>query len=147
MKNLVKKLEQLIESEDELLQMNLSVLLFTRSMIALKPLTNCWKRAALIIGYALTGQPIVPRPEDLPESLRRDVAESLGDALRECGVDYYLLVGNVIPPLIIDLAYILALAWAFIDKYNEAIAEVNRILNIARVGAVFMTLRVFMVLG
>jgi len=175
MKNLVKKLEQLIKNEDELkevvkpnqmflvimyqqllagmkalpeetkaefnsllnLRMNLSVLVFTRSMIVLKPLTNCWKRAALIIGYALTGHPIVPRPEDLPESLRRDVAESLGDALRECDVDYYLLVGNKIQPLIImglvimGLAYTLALAWAFIDKYNEAIDEVNRILNIA----------------
>jgi hypothetical protein len=30
------------------------------------------------------------------------------------------------------LAYTLALAWAFIDRYNEAIGEVNRILNIAR---------------
>jgi hypothetical protein len=137
MKNLVKKLEQLIENEDELLRMNLSVLLFTRSMIALKPLTNCWKRAALIIGYALTGHPIVPRPEDLPESLRRDVAESLGDALRECDVDYYLLVGNEIPPFMIGLgimgpAYTLALVWTFIDRYNEAVAEVNMILNIAR---------------
>jgi hypothetical protein len=122
------------------LRTNLSVLVLTRSMIALKPLTDCWKRAALIIGYALTGRPIVPRvprPEDLPESLRRDVAESLGDALRECDVDYYLLVGNVIPPLIMGLVimgpdYILALAWAFINKYNKAVAEVNRILNIAR---------------
>jgi hypothetical protein len=137
MKNLVKKLEQLIENEDELLRMNLSVLLFTRSMIALKPLTNCWKRAALILGYALTGHPIVPRPEDLPESLRRDVAESLGDALRECDVDYYLLVGNEIPPFMIGLgimgpAYTLALVWTFIDRYNEAVGEVNMILNIAR---------------
>jgi hypothetical protein len=117
--------------------LNLGILVFTRSMIALKPLTNCWKRAALILGYALTGHPIVPRPEDLPESLRRDVAESLGDALRECDVDYYLLVGNEISPLIIGLvimglAYTLAFAWAFIDRYNEAIGEVNRILNIAR---------------
>ena len=31
-----------------------------------------------------------------------------------------------------SLAYTLALAWAFIDRYNEAIGEVNRILNIAR---------------
>jgi len=105
---------------------------------ALRDFSNeCWKRAALIIGYALTWHPIVPRPEDLPESLRRDVAESLGDVLRECNVDYYLLVGNEIPPLIIDvvimgLVYTLALAWAFIDRYNEAVAEVNRILNIAR---------------
>jgi len=99
----------------------------------LKVFSNeCWKRAALIIGYALTGHPIVPRPEDLLESLRRDVAESLGDALRECDVDYYLLVGNKIPLLIQYLTYTLALTLAFIDKYNEAVAEVNRILNIAR---------------
>ncbi|MDT7969923.1 MAG: hypothetical protein RQ842_05100, partial [Vulcanisaeta sp.] len=103
---------------------------------ALRNFSNkCWKRAALIIGHALTGHPAVPRPEDLPESLRRNAAESLGDALRECDVDYYLLVGNVIPPLIIGLvmrglAYTFALA--FIDRYNEAIGEVNRILNIAR---------------
>jgi hypothetical protein len=89
--------------------------------------SECWKRAALIIGQALAGIPIVLRPE----SLRRDVAESLGDALKECDVDYYLLVGNKIPPLLImGLAYTLALA--FIDRYNEAIGEVNRILNIAR---------------
>jgi hypothetical protein len=117
------------------LRTNLSALVFTRSTIALKPLTNCWKRAALIIGYALTGHPIVPRHEDLPESLMRDVAESLGDALRECDVDYYLLVGNEILLLIIGMVIIgLAdtLALAFIDRYNEAVAEVNRILNIAR---------------
>jgi len=171
MKNLAKKLEQLIKNKDvehnqkflvtfyqQLLTamkvlpeetkaesnllvylglLNLGILVFTRSMIALKPLTNCWKRAALIIGFALTGHPIVPRPEDLPENLRRVVADSLGDALRECDVDYYLLVGNEISPLIIGLvimglAYTLAFAWAFIDRYNEAIGEVNRILNIAR---------------
>jgi KaiC/GvpD/RAD55 family RecA-like ATPase len=93
--------------------------------------SECWKRAALIIGHASTWHPIVPRPEDLPESLRRDFAESLGDALRECDVDYYLLVSNKMPLITgMGLAYTLALA--FIDKYNEAVAEVNRILNIAR---------------
>jgi tetratricopeptide (TPR) repeat protein len=101
---------------------------------ALRDFSNCWKRAALIIGQALAGRASVPRPEDL----RKDVAESLGDALRECDVDYYLLVGEKIPPLIMiglvinGLAYTLALARAFIDKYNEAVAEVNRILHIAR---------------
>jgi hypothetical protein len=104
---------------------------------ALKPYTDCFKRAALIIGFASAGRLSVPRPEDLPESLRRDVAESLGDALRECDVDYYLVVGNVIPSLIIglvimSLAYTRVLTEAFIDRYNEAIGEVNRILNIAR---------------
>jgi len=102
----------------------------------LKLFSNCWKRAALIIGHALAGIPIVPRPEDLPESLRKDFAESLGDALRECGVDDYLLVGGKIPPLIIPLiivlAYTRALAEAFIDKYDEAVAEVRRVLGIAR---------------
>jgi hypothetical protein len=105
----------------------------------LKVFSNeCWKRAALIIGHALTGIHTVPRPEDLsvflPEDLRRDVAESLGDALRECGVDDYLLVSDEIPLLIQYLTYtrVSTEAFAFIDKYNEAVAEVNRILNIAR---------------
>ncbi|MEJ2773065.1 hypothetical protein [Stygiolobus sp. CP859M] len=132
MKNSVKKLERLIENEDELLGMNLSVLLSTRLMIALKPLTNCWKRSALIIGYVLTGIPIVPRPEGFPESLRGNVAKSLGNALNRCGVDDYLLVGDVIPPLIRYLIYTRVSTEAFIDKYNEAVAELNRILNIAR---------------
>jgi len=91
---------------------------------ALRDFSNeCWKRAALIIGHALTGHPIVPRHEDLPGSLNRR------------GVDFYLLVGNVIPPLIqylISTRYTRVLTEAFIDKYNDAIGEVNRILNIAR---------------
>jgi len=94
----------------------------------LKVFSNCWKRAALIIGHALAGYVSVPRPEDLPS----DVVESLGDALNRCSVDDYLLVGNEIPLLIIGLAYTRALAEAFIDKYNEVVDEVNRILGIAR---------------
>jgi len=167
MKNLVKKLEQLTENEDELkevvehdqrflatiyqqlltamealpeetkaeinsllnLGINLSVFVSTRLAIALKPLTNCWKRAALIIGYALTGHVSVPRPEGLPE----DVRESIKGALDRCGVDDYLLVGDVIPPLIMGLAaYTRVSTEAIIDRYNEAVAEVRRILNIAR---------------
>ncbi|MDT7971129.1 MAG: hypothetical protein RQ842_11195, partial [Vulcanisaeta sp.] len=98
---------------------------------ALKVFNNdCWKRAALIIGYALTGHPTVPKPEDL----RSDVAKSLGDTLRRCGIDDYLLVDNEISPLIRYLIdnHAHVLAEAFIDKYNEAVAEVNRIINIAR---------------
>jgi hypothetical protein len=99
----------------------------------LKVFSNeCWKRAALIIGYASAGRVSVPRHEDLPESLRGNVAKSLGNALNRCGVDDYLLVGNVIPPLIRYLTYTRVSTEAFIDKYNEAVAEVNRILNIAR---------------
>jgi hypothetical protein len=97
---------------------------------ALKVFSNCWKRAALIIGFALAGRPIVPRPEDLPSY----VVESLGDALKRCGVDDYLLVGNEIPPLIMNLTkdHAYALTEAFIDKYDETVAEVRRVLGIAR---------------
>ncbi|MFP3209947.1 MAG: ATP-binding protein [Thermocladium sp.] len=95
---------------------------------ALRDFSNCWRRAALIIGRALAGHDLVPRPEDLGE----DVAKSLGDALRGCGVDDYLLVGNEIPPLILYLTYTRVLTKAFIDKYNEAVDEVNRVLSIAR---------------
>jgi len=108
----------------------------------LKVFSNeCWKRAALIIGHTLAGIPTVPRLEDLsaflPEDLRKSVVESLGDALKGCGVDYYLLVGDKIPPIIIGLiiiglAYTLAFAWAFIDRYNEAVAEVRRVRDTVR---------------
>jgi hypothetical protein len=98
---------------------------------ALKVLSDkCWRRAALILGYALDGHPIVHRPEDLPS----DVVDSLGDALSGCGVDYYLLVSDEIPLLILYLIedHARALAEAFVDEYNEAVAEVRRVLNIAR---------------
>jgi len=91
---------------------------------------KCWKRAALIIGHALAGHPIVHRPEVLPE----DVRESIKGALDRCDADYYLLVDNKIPSLIMNLTkdHAYALAEAFVDKYNETVGEVNRILNIAR---------------
>jgi energy-coupling factor transporter ATP-binding protein EcfA2 len=95
---------------------------------------KCWKRAALIIGYASAGRVLAPGPEVLPESLRKDDVEFLGNALNRCGVDDYLLVDDEIPPLIRRLIrnYARALAKAFIDKYDEAVAEVRRVLGIAR---------------
>jgi hypothetical protein len=115
------------EVEPEKVESNLLIFVGERLKHALKPYTNCWKRTAFIIGHALAGHPIVPRPEDLPN----DVVESLGDVLRECGVDDYLLVGNVIPPLIRRLTrnYARDLAEAFIDKYKETVNEINKILN------------------
>jgi hypothetical protein len=114
---------------------NLLTLTGERLKHALKPYTNCWKRAALIIGLRLGKFVGVPRPEDMPEDLFEYVAESLGDALRECGVDDYLLIGNEIPPLIQYLIdnHAHVLAEAFIDKYGEAVAEINRIFNIFRI--------------
>jgi tetratricopeptide (TPR) repeat protein len=99
---------------------------------------KCWKRAALIIGLALAGYDSVLRPEDLsvslPENLRKSVVESLGDVLGKCEIDDYLLVGDKIQPLIMNLVLnnTRVLTEAFIDKYNEAINEVRRVLNIAR---------------
>ncbi|MDT7971007.1 MAG: hypothetical protein RQ842_10580, partial [Vulcanisaeta sp.] len=98
---------------------------------ALKVFSNkCWRRAALIIGFALAGYPIVHRLDYLP----KDIAESLGDSLRRCGVDDYLLVGDEIPPLIRYLipTYVRVVTEAFVDKYNETVAEVRRVLGIAR---------------
>jgi KaiC/GvpD/RAD55 family RecA-like ATPase len=92
---------------------------------------KCWRRAALIIGYALAGHDLVPRPEDLHE----DVRESIKGALDRCDVDYYLLVGNKISPIIMNLIrnnHVRVLTEAFIDKYDDAINEVNEILENAR---------------
>jgi len=118
------------EVKPEKVVTNLLTLTGERLKHALKPYTNCWKRTAFIIGHALAGIPTVPRPEDLSGN----VIESLGDALNRCGVDDYLLVGNKIPPLIMNLVInnTHALAEAFIDKYNEVVAEVRRVLGIAR---------------
>jgi len=105
---------------------------------ALRSFGNCWKRAALIIGHALAGRILVTGPEDLsvflPENLRKSVVESLGDALNRCEIDDYLLVGNVIPPLIwyLVLNNARVSTEAFIDKYNEVVAEVSSVRDTAR---------------
>jgi hypothetical protein len=135
---------------------------------ALKVFSNeCWKRAALIIGHALTGYPIAASwlkylsvfpPENLSKSVVEflsrlgsgvdsdeipslimsltkhfaSVVEFLGDALKECDVDYYLFVGDKIPPLIRYLIYTRVLTEAFVDRYNEVVAEIRRVLNIIK---------------
>jgi hypothetical protein len=120
------------EVKPEKVVTNLLTLTGERLKHALKPYTDCFKRAALIIGFASAGHVSVPRHEDLPS----DVVGSLGDALNRCGVDDYLLVGDKIPPLIVGLAYTHALAEAFIDRYDEVIDEVRRVLGIARGGGI-----------
>jgi len=122
----VRGLSREVEPEDVVT--NLLTLTGERLKHALKPYTDCWKRATLIIGYVSAGYSIVPRPEDLPS----DVAESLGDVLKRCGIDDYLLVGSKIPPLIMGLAYTRALAEAFVDMHNKVIEEVNMILEVAK---------------
>jgi len=64
---------------------------------------HCWKRVALIAGYALAGYPVFPKREQLPE----DVVEALGDALEPCAVDDYLTIDGEIPPLSIGVAQLM----------------------------------------
>jgi hypothetical protein len=83
---------------------------------------RCRKRAALIVGYALAGYPVLPRrePEDVTKDadargagqrrwvrLPKDVAETLGDALETCTVDAYLTTDGEIPPLSILVVWFL----------------------------------------
>jgi KaiC/GvpD/RAD55 family RecA-like ATPase len=88
---------------------------------------ECWKRAVYIIGHALAG-------EDRIMPGHRELSEPLGDASKKCDIDDYLIVGDIIPPLILRLIrnHTSALAGVFIDKYNEAIAEIKRLLNIIK---------------
>jgi hypothetical protein len=120
------------ETKPEEVETNLLIFVSERLKNALKPYTDRWKRAAFIIGYALAGHDSAPGPEDLLKDLLEDV-KYLSYALRECGVDYYLLVGNVIPPLIMDLVvYTRTLAEAFTDKYDKAVVEVRRVRDIVK---------------
>ena len=95
---------------------------------------NYWKKAALIIGYALAGPSLVLRLEDLLKGLPGDVIEFLDYDSRRYEIDDFLLVDNEIPSLITSLvlnnAYVLT--EAFVDKYKEAVNEINKILNKVR---------------
>jgi GTPase SAR1 family protein len=134
----LKELEDIKELERERVRENLLLFIGERLKLKLKPLSNnCWKRAALIIGLSLTGYFLLPKAEDLPE----DVVETLNDALKPCGVDYYLLVGNEIPPLIRELIFasgfkLIRIADAFVDKYNDAVGEIKNVLSNARRGGI-----------
>jgi hypothetical protein len=132
----LKELEDIKGLEREKIWENLILFIGERLKLALKPLSNnCWKRAALIIGYGLTGHTLLPRARDLP----KDVVKLLGDALKPCGVDDYLLVDNIIPLLIEALILmsgfkLISIVNAFVDKYNDAIGEIKNVLNSARNG-------------
>jgi len=67
------------------------------------------------------------------------IVKSLGDALKECDVDDYLLVGDKIPQLVMGLIgnHACALAGAFVDKYDESVNEVKRLLNITKNRALY----------
>jgi len=120
------------ETKLEEVEVNLLIFVSERLKHALKPYTNCWKKAALIIGHALAGYDSVPKPEDLPKDLLENVAKSLGDALNRCEIDDYLLVDNEISLLIwylIKNNYVRDLTEVLIDRYDEAVDEANNVLK------------------
>jgi tetratricopeptide (TPR) repeat protein len=95
----------------------------------LKHFSSCWKRAALIIGYILTGDLVLPDKEKFSDS-------EVVDVLNYCDVDDYLLVGNKIP-FAIAITYILSVVpynflSIFADEYENAIKEAKKLLEIWR---------------
>jgi hypothetical protein len=62
---------------------------------------RCWRRVALIVGLALAGSPVLPLGVQLP----KDAAETMGDALKPCAVDDYLMIGNKIPTLLLNVVW------------------------------------------
>jgi KaiC/GvpD/RAD55 family RecA-like ATPase len=62
---------------------------------------RCWRRIALIVGLALAGSPVLPLGVQLP----KDAAETMGDALKPCAVDDYLMIGNEIPTLLLNVVW------------------------------------------
>ncbi len=85
---------------------------------------NCWKRFALALGTALTGHPF------------RIIASIVGEygyeAAKPCGIDDYLLEEGELTPLTRMLLIVMAIKLipeGFADKYNEAIKEIDNLIN------------------
>jgi hypothetical protein len=92
--------------------------------------SNCWKRAAVIIGHALTWNFKLPDKESLPDESK------VTDPLNPCDIDHYLLVSNNIPLIFVDALYIPSFmnsfAGVFANEYENAINEVKKLLKIWR---------------
>jgi len=94
--------------------------------------SDCWKKAALIIGCALTMHLKLPDKEDVPSD------SEVVDALNPCDIDDYLLVNNKIPYFVYDLVTPLYIsdsspfARIFTNEYENAIEEAKKLLEIWR---------------
>jgi len=101
---------------------------------------DCWGRVALIIGSILSGYDGISREsptKDVDPVRGGLVGESLGDALRPCGVDDLLLNVDggvrevVLDALITRPGTIHELTGAFANYYGEVSNEVGRVFNLA----------------
>ena len=126
----LKELKTYMKVKQKKVKKNLMFFVGDRLKLVLNSSSNnCWRRAALIIGYGLA----YPYPLLWFGNLPKDI-EYPNDTLKPCSVDDYLLVDNKIPPLIEGLILgggfgLTNLAEAFVDKYNEAIGEIKNVLN------------------
>ena len=93
--------------------------------------SNCWRRLALIIGYALTWRVTIPSKETLEVS--KSLPEGLEEALNPCTIDYYLIVGNKIPLFILEAIPRLFLQGEKFDDFwrNLVNSDKNLVKNIA----------------
>jgi len=101
---------------------------------------DCWDRVALIVGSVLSGYDGISREfptKDVNPVRGGLVGESLGDALRPCGVDDLLLNVDggvrevVLDALITRSGTIHELTGAFANYYREVSNEVVRVFNLA----------------
>jgi polyhydroxyalkanoate synthesis regulator phasin len=101
----------------------------------LSQFSNCWKRAALIIGHALIWNPKLPK-EKYSDS-------TIVDVLNYCDIDDYLLVDNEIPYFVEMLVTYLYTTYLytngsspftriFANEYENAIEEAKKLLEIWR---------------
>jgi KaiC/GvpD/RAD55 family RecA-like ATPase len=93
--------------------------------------SGCWKKAALIIGHALTMH------LKLPDKEKYSVSEVV-DVLNPCKIDDYLLVNNKIPMFVarlVTLWYIRGsspFTMIFANEHENAIKEAKKLLEIWR---------------
>jgi hypothetical protein len=81
---------------------------------------RCWRRVALIVGLALAGSPVLPLGVQLP----KDAAETMGDALKPCAVDDYLMIGNEIPTLLLNVVWF---PYYVETQYARDLSQIQRI--------------------
>jgi hypothetical protein len=81
---------------------------------------RCWRRVALIVGLALAGSPVLPLGVQLP----KDAAETMGDALKPCAVDDYLMIGNEIPTLLLNVVWF---PYYVETQYARDLSQIRRI--------------------